>query len=161
MTLDELLDQVQFMSDRYAEQLDPEGDWGPMLFIFDGDKGLAVMMIEESIMTRDKDEFAEKILPNLVNEFSKKPEAIVLLTSAWMVKGDAVKEAYESGRSLSEHPDRLEVLTLFGAAPDGEQCRVAKIVRSDDSAPQLDWEEADADRFEGRMVGGVRRALWS
>lgn len=164
-SLQELLETVQFMSDRYAEHLPPDGDWDPMAFV-ETEEHLGMAAFAGEFMESDdtKDHFADSVLPSTIRaiarELGGEPVRVVLLVSAWALMGESLDEI-EEGVRPSQHKDRKEVLMLQGVTADEELMSMAEIVRGGPH-PLLDWQMSGEDAMsQGRMIAGIRRGVWS
>jgi hypothetical protein len=99
-------------------------------------------------------------LPELIIE--QDIQQIILVATAWSV------EAKPGGPSLtdvatSQHPDRVEVVSLVAIDADSVTSMHAEIKRTSDAAPTLGaWTEftggPNAD-LTGRMVDPIRKAI--
>jgi hypothetical protein len=65
-----------------------------------------------------------------------------------------IQEVYRSGVSISEHPDRIEVILINAEdAIEGAAFAMRKIIRQGDSAVLGELEISEGGKSEGRMVG--------
>jgi hypothetical protein len=132
-----------------------------MIYVDTENRGLVVGVIDPKLVQGDKQRFANEFLPNLVRSFTRQtPKAVCLLMSNWVVKV-VDPSAYPLLRvPPSQHPDRIEMLSIIGASPEGEGTRMARIVRGGEH-PELEWEEqAHKMQLAGLMISGLRRAVW-
>lgn len=160
----ELIEVAKASSEGYAETLEPDGDWAPMLFI-DTASGMTIALIDPQFLD-DKDRLWGVLIPNLIGEIAKgvAPEAVVLLASSWMVEYDPddpeLGDAFDA--APSEHPRRTECLVLVGVSSQAEAGAMATIVRGGPH-PVLEWSpEAEAAdvTFAGEAMAGMRQAVW-
>lgn len=160
--LRELMDFLKETSETFAAEMQPYGDWDPMLFVVH-EKELALVGFEMPPNGDQREEMFMTVLPNLVHSKLPNPDAVVMLVSAWYVQKEDLKgEGWKEGDILpSEHPDRKECLLLQGISKDNEISYMARINRSE-SSPELEWlDEMDGAQFGGRLVACLRRALWT
>ena len=151
------MENLSRASDDFASELDPDGDWNPMLFIVNGEKVTMVgFEMPENGWKRER--LFSTLLPNMIHEKFSNPDSIVMLVSTWVT----VTENWQEGDPLpSENPDRKEALLLQGINKDEELTYMAEIKRSE-STPELDWiTKGEEVGVEGRLIGCLRRAVWT
>ena len=157
--LKEIMDALKETNEHYASQLPPDGDWDPMLFIFKEDTVHMVgFQMPENGWKREK--LFMELLPNMINEKFGNPDAVVMLISAWYLSMEN-KGGWEEGDPIpSESPDRKECLLLHGISRDKELSYMGDIKRGE-SHPELEWIDHGDSLSEGRLVGCLRRSVWT
>jgi hypothetical protein len=84
-----------------------------------------------------------------------KPDAYVYIDEAWVLSGTGPREDFP--RDISEHPDRKEVVHVFGEDYETGALMARRSITRPENAPAqlgpLEFVSQDYVRMEGRMVG--------
>lgn len=132
----------------------PDDDWGSMCIMIDYD-GMIFPPIPLSQMLRSgvpKDVIAKKLLPACVQAATAK--RVILGLSSWTVAGESAQK-YDGSASLSEDPDRKEMVVLIDITADGvQQMSYAEIIRDGFSKPKLgEWHDSkETTGYDGLFV---------
>lgn len=157
--LEELLEHIKKVSEEWAEQCGPDGDWNPLLFILDEERHMQIVAVDMP-ENEFRDDYFSTFIPNIVKGLSIEPKAVVFLSSVWFLSVDSSVEDMENydGPLPSQSINRREALLITGISHDQELSVMAEIIRSD-GPPALEWME-NPEGMGGRMMGGLRRAIW-
>lgn len=158
--LKELMDVLKVMTDRYSSELEPDGDLRPILFILkDGEISMGTFDMPESPY---RDFLFGTLLPNNIKGLTPDPDAVVLLVSTWFLMLEDIKNMDEyEGPMPSQAPDRREAILITGVSKDEEIYHFGEIIRREGEHPLIEWKDTDDGNFEGRILSGLRRSVWS
>lgn len=140
----------------------PDDDWLPVLML-EAQNGDTVTVPIHDFMDDEfkKDMLAEILMPAVIADV--KATKAVMVFSAWTSKIAAESVRDGSGDYLppSQQPDREEYVVIIEYTRDGVTRQAwGKIMRSETEIPRLgEWEELPVDRFEGRFVDPIVKAL--
>lgn len=117
----------------------PDDDWFPVLISFTIDGQMIV-----AGLALDKQDW-----PTVAKVVAKEHKVVFMagVLSSWTVDAgvfksmDEINAYYDSGKRLSDHPQRVEALIVDCADPFHNQTWKANIIRSPDAPPKLgEWE---------------------
>lgn len=162
--ISKFMDSLRELSDEYAQELGPDGDWAPMLFVLKGDN---VRIVGIPMPDQDqRDFFFGSVIPNIIKKVEESPDAVVMMNSTWfMTKDNTDGMGWRAEDGLpSEQPNPREGLHIVGITHNDEHMLFAEIIRGGEH-PELDWEVfgselENAPKFEGRLIASLRRSLW-
>ena len=121
----------------------------PMVFVFKGDKCRVHMLNFKSPELKNM-----SMLVVREKMKSEGPDMAVFVSEAWMVQTPIEQKRSLLGANLAEHPDRVEVVTIIGAA---DECRLVaawRIDRGEDGRAKV-GEDIDTG-----MTGAVQAVVF-
>lgn len=154
--VDHICDMARSIGKRFTE---PTSDWSPVFFAqYEG--GRTVMMsVEIPEEGEEKDVAFHIVFPQALMAMGKL-QKVAFACSAWSLPTPEKWEEYKADptmRTLQDHPEHTEVLTVTAADRDGfVTLRQAFILRDDEQPPGLsEWrvDETTIDKIgtEGRI----------
>lgn len=154
--LAEVMEGMKETSDFFASKLEPDGDWQPMIVIVKDDE-FHIMAFRMPANGWERELLFSTVIPNAIHEKFPDPDILVMLVSTWYTE-----DGWEPGDPLpAEREDRKEALVLQGISKKEEFSAMAEIIRGE-SHPELRWiKELEESKMEGRLVGCLRRAVWT
>ena len=92
-------------------------------------------------------------------------EAYIVMSEAWYVETQTASQPVDQSRSLSEHPDKIEVLILSVSDREGDEIRTYRLLRNKrgrftrfDPLP-LPGPDDPGVTAEGRFLGLLRQPV--
>jgi hypothetical protein len=164
----ELAELVKGQATKIADDLGPEEDWAPVIFLGTADT-VHIALIDGSCLASP--EAKKRLFTVMVPAQIREREALsyAYVMSTWQLKidpkddQDAALAAVDLARRIGVRnmPGRCEVLTVFAADRNDSQYWTADITRDEREVPSLgEWEQWPVDgRLEGYMVVDPVQAL--
>lgn len=157
----DLFDHVAVSAKRMEKEFtEADDDWLQFAFLEgiddDGDNCRSIVgPIDDLLRVAGADVTWRVLVPGLVEKF--KAHRAVILLNTWQVQGTDA----DAGIAPSEHPNRIEVLTLMDVTSEGvKNAGMAKIDRIEGKPPTLgEWDDWSVADMQGRVVEGLVQAL--
>ncbi len=150
-----LLEHAQKLARKSAEDLDgPDNDILPVM-LWVGPHGMGMLPLTLMADAKEKNTLAGWMVAALA--VSRATE-VTMTTTAWMVLGD--DEHILDDVTPSEHPDRVEIISLVHSDWEHNTLWSAPIARYPDKNPTLgEWSSFPSDVLSGRFGTAMRRGL--
>lgn len=143
-----VLSHVRAVSESFTE---PDEDWRPIVHLYDAEDKITLALLVG---------FEKYMWPDVIKALVRKTQAEFagMVLSSWTMKTPpekwpAVQAYLDAGGTLSEHPDRKEVVLVSFADRGHQQVWEAEIIRYEDRPPTLgEWSlMPDADEIKGEL----------
>jgi hypothetical protein len=172
-TLPKLIDEVQNLCITWSKAMDKlivqegidttEWDWPAVAYLnrdLPNTRPEPIMLEKFFEHPLGKETLFEQALPTLIVE--QDIQQIILVATAWAVVNKPGSPSIEE-IPVSQHPDRIEVVSLVAIDADSIHTMHAEIKRTSDAAPTLGpWESmtsSDTADLTGRMIDPIRAAI--
>lgn len=166
-TFDDFCATLKGMVEGLGQRLAPDDDWQPMLFCAKDDT-LGIAPIDGNLFSsaEAKAHLTNTVIPALVQQSGA--ESVAMVTTAWLVRIDRTNPYDRAGLDPetgftrvmpSQHPGRIEVVTIVVCDKDNVRSYMAEIARSAGPPTLGNWEVQIQGEGGMQVAGRIAEAI--